>query len=83
MRRFLNVECINAKRLIAFISHTELHLKVDSISKLLDVSNRNVNYYISDAEKWIGAPKSNKVFFEAYNKVMEAINQNNHEYSKT
>lgn len=63
----------NAKRIIAFLAFYHLHLCVGSISKLLEVSDRNINYYIKDAEEWINQPKSNKSFMDAYNQVVENL----------
>jgi hypothetical protein len=68
-----NTPCTNAKRIVSFISFHQLHLPVPSISKLLNLSDRMINYYICDAENWINSPKTNKVFVEAYNKVIENL----------
>lgn len=71
MKLTSNTESTNAKRIITFISFHQIKLSVSSISKLLNVSDRTVNYYIKEAECWINAPKTNKVFVEAYNRVIE------------
>jgi hypothetical protein len=73
MRTFSNTPSTNAKRIISFLSFHHLHLPVSSISKLLGPSDRNINYYIKEAEGWINAPHTNRVFSEAYNQVVEAI----------
>lgn len=71
MRKFSNTESTNCKRIISFISFHQLKLRVPSISNLLGLSDRTVNYYIKDAENWINSPRTNKVFVEAYDKVVE------------
>jgi hypothetical protein len=63
----------NAKRIIAFLAFHHLHIPVPSISKLLNVSARSVNYYIGEAEGWINQPKSNKTFTDSYNQVVEKL----------
>lgn len=73
MRMFSNTQCTNAKRIISFISFHQLHLSVPSISKLLNMSDRQINYYICDAETWINSPRSNRVFTEAYTKVTDTL----------
>lgn len=71
MRRFSITKCTNAKRIISFIATSELKLSVISVSTLLGLSDRTVNYYIRDVEEWISHPKSNREFTQAYNEVIE------------
>lgn len=71
MRIFTNTPCTNAKRIISFIAFHQLHLTVPSIACLFGLSDRTINYYIDSAKDWIDAPKSNSVFIEAYNRVIE------------
>jgi len=71
MRRFSNTPSTNCKRIISFMAFHQLKLKVPSIANLLGLSHRTVNYYIKDAECWLDAPKTNKVFADAYNRVIE------------
>lgn len=71
MHRFSNTSSTNSKRIISFIAFHQLKLKVPSISNLLGLSDRTVNYYIKDSESWINSPKTNKVFIEAYERVIE------------
>lgn len=73
MRRFSTTPCTNAKRIIATISFTKIGLSVCSIAKLLNVSDRTINYYIKESQDWLCQPKSNKTFVEAYNKVVESL----------
>jgi hypothetical protein len=70
----VNNSSTNAKRIIAFLAFHHLHICVPSISKLLNLSDRSINYYIGEAEVWINAPKSNKTFTDAYNQVIENLN---------
>jgi DNA-binding CsgD family transcriptional regulator len=71
MRMSGKTSCINAKRIISYVAANKLNLSVSSIAILLNISDRTVNYYIRDAEIWINAPKSNKIFVDSYNKVLE------------
>lgn len=73
MRRFSNAPCTNAKRIIALVSYNQIGLSVCSIAKLLNVSDRTINYYMKESGEWLSQPKSNKIFIEAYNKVVEGI----------
>jgi hypothetical protein len=68
-----NTPSTNAKRIIAFLAFHHIHVCVASIAKLLDVSDRTVNYYIKEAEAWITQPKSNKSFMDAYNQTVEHL----------
>lgn len=71
MRLFSTTPCTNAKRIIAFIAFHQLKIKVRSLANLLELSERTINYYIKEAENWIVQPRTNKPFFEAYNRVTE------------
>jgi hypothetical protein len=71
MKCFSTTPCTNTRRIISFIAHYQLKLSVQSIAHLLNLSDRTVNLYIKDAEDWINAPKSNRTFIEAYNRVIE------------
>jgi hypothetical protein len=71
MHSLSTTPCTNAKKIISFIAIHQLRLKVPSVAKLLNLSDRTVNYYIKDATDWIDQPKSNKMFMEAYNRVIE------------
>jgi hypothetical protein len=73
MNMFTTTPCTNAKRIISFLAFHHLHVCVASIAKLLNISDRNVNYYIRDAEGWIAQPKSNKPFTASYNMVVETL----------
>jgi hypothetical protein len=73
MHKFSNTASTNAKRIISFLALHELHMTVGSISKLMSISDRNINYYIGNAEEWINQPKSNKTFFQAYTQVVETL----------
>jgi predicted Zn-ribbon and HTH transcriptional regulator len=73
MRMCSNTPCTNSKRIISFIACHQFKLSVPSIANLLGVSDRRVNYYIKDAETWINSPKSNRLFTEAYNLVIETF----------
>jgi hypothetical protein len=75
MHILTNTECINAKRVIAFIAFNRINLAQHVICKLLgNVSLRSIGYYIKDAEHWISNPKANKSFTEAYYRVFEKFN---------
>jgi transcriptional antiterminator len=63
----------NAKRIISFIAFYEMHICAKSLSKLLNLSERTINYYIRDVQAWIDKPKTNKVFVDSYNKTIEAL----------
>jgi hypothetical protein len=73
MKMFNDTPCLIARRIISFIACHELKMKNSSIAKFLNVSERMVNYYIKSAGDWIGQPKSNKEFIEAYNKVVNIL----------
>jgi hypothetical protein len=68
-----NTQSTNAKRIISFVAVHQLHVAVPSISKLLNVCDRTINYYLNDAEDWINAPNTNRVFVDAYKKTIEAL----------
>lgn len=72
MRNSSKTESTNAKRIVSFIAVNAIRLQVPIISKLLGSSTRSVGYYIKDVEDWITNPKSNRLFIESYNKVMQS-----------
>ena len=75
MRKLSRNECINARRIIAALSANRIMIKPAEIGKFMgNMSPRNINYYIKDAEDWIANPKLNRAFYEYYNRVCEKIN---------
>jgi hypothetical protein len=73
LKMFRNTNTTNAKRIISFLAFHELHICTKSISKLINMSERNVNYYIGETESWITQPRSNKGFVDSYNQVVENL----------
>ncbi len=66
-----NPDAIDARRIIAFIAANKINMSQVIIAKHLGVSIRSSGYYIADAEKWILDPRTNRRFFEHYNKIMD------------
>jgi hypothetical protein len=73
MQMLSDTQSTNAKRIISFVAATQMHIRTPSISKLLNVCDRTINYYLKDAEAWINSPNSNRVFVDAYNRVIQAL----------
>lgn len=68
---FSTTPCTNARRIISFIAFHRLNLKIPCIAILLSQSERTISHYIKDSEEWITSPKSNKLFTDAYNTVLQ------------
>jgi hypothetical protein len=73
MQRTSSRTAINAKRLISFLAFHHYHICVATLSKLLSISERTVNYYLNDTEGWINQPRAYQSFVDIYNQVIQRI----------